>query len=360
MAAGIKSALQNAGVTYLNAEAKLVKDGSNLSVEADNTVFAAQNIIIASGSAAILPPLEGVQKGFSAGFVLTNREILALTEVPKSLLVVGGGVVGLKLASYFNSLGAQVTVLEMLPHIGGNLDIELSTILLNNLQKKGVNFLLNAKLLTVADGEVVYEQAGEKQELCCDKILMSVGRAANVEGLGLAAAGVDFSARGIATNEFCETNIAGIYAIGDVNGRLMLAHTAYREADVCINRILGIDDAVDYTIIPSVIYTNPETASVGETAKSAAEKGYECEEVNVSLRHSGRYLAENEGGDGMCKIVLEKDSKRILGVHLIANYSSEIIYGAGLLIQNQTKADDIEKIVFPHPSVSEIIREALI
>ena len=361
LAAGIKSAVKNAGANYLSAEARLEKDADgNIGVWANGEVFCSKHIIIASGSSAIIPPITGAKDMYAAGFLLTNKEILDLVELPKSLVVVGGGVVGLELASYFNSLGTKVTVVEMLPQIGGNLDAELSEILLNDLQKKGVSFLLNAKLVKLADGAVVYEQEGETRELCCDKVLMSVGRSPNVYGLGLSEAGIKYSAKGIETNEFCETNVQGVYAIGDVNGQLMLAHTAYREADVCVDRILGKDDAVDYTIIPSVIYTNPETASVGETQKSAEQKGYECEEIKVSMRYSGRYLAENEGGDGICKIIVEKGSRQILGVHIIANYSSEIIYGAGMLIQNKIKADDIEKIVFPHPTVAEIIREALI
>jgi len=361
LAAGIKSALKNEGVNYVTADARLIKDvDGNIGVMADGELLYAKNIIIASGSSAIVPPIEGAAEQYEAGFLLTNREILDLNELPGSLVVVGGGVVGLELASYFNSVGTEVTVVEMLPQIGGGLDDELAEILLHDLQKKGVNFKLNARITKVTDNAVVYEQAGETVELSCDKVLMSVGRSANVAGIGLEEAGVSFSGKGIVTNEFGETNVPGIYAIGDVNGKLMLAHTAYREADACVNRILGVEDAVDYTIIPSVIYTNPETAAVGETVASAEEKGYECEAIKVSMRYSGRYLAENEGGDGICKIIIDKDSKQILGVHMIANYSSEIIYGAGMLIQNKTKVEDMEKIVFPHPTVAEIIREALL
>lgn len=361
LAAGIKSALKNEGVHYLEAEAKLVKDDKgHIGVWANGEEFSAKNIIIASGSSAILPPIEGALKMYSAGFVLTNREILDLNELPKTLVVIGGGVVGLELASYFNSAGAQVFVIEMLPQIGGNLDHDLATILQQNLQRKGVNFILNARVVEIKDGAAVYEQNGEIAELACDKILMSVGRYANISGMGLMEAGFECTSQGIVVNEYGETNIAGVYAIGDVNGQLMLAHTAYREADVCLNRILGIEDKVDYSIIPSVIYTSPETAGVGETEESAKKKGLEYEAVTVSMRHSGRYLAENEGGDGICKIILAKPSKQILGVHMITNYAAEIIYGAGMLIQQKTKVEDIEKIVFPHPTVSEIIREALI
>lgn len=367
LTAGLKSSLQKAGVNYLNAEARLIKlykpdknEAGNTGVMANGEVFTAKHIIVASGSSAIMPPFEGAAEMYSAGFVITSRETLDLGELPKSLVVIGGGVVGVELASYLNSVGTGVTVIKRRPQIGDGLDGELAEFLLKDLKKKGINFIFNMRIARITEGSVVYEQAGETKELGCEKVLMSVGRSPNVYGLGLDEAGIEFSADGIVTNEYCETNVAGIYAIGDVNGKLMRAHTAYREADVCINRILGIDDAVNYTHIPSVIYTNPETAAVGETEESAKEKGYEYEAVNVSMRYSGRFLAENEGGDGICKIILDKNSREILGVHLIANYSSEIIYGAGIMVRNKTKVADIDKIVFPHPTVSEIIREALI
>ena len=361
LGAGIKQALKAAGVECLAAEAKLVKnEAGQVGVSVGDLTYTAKDIIVASGSNAIVPPIPGAREMYEAGFVLTNREILDLTEIPSSLVVVGGGVVGLELASYFNSAGTEVTVIEMLPRIGGGIDNEISQILLANLQKKGLNFHLNARVVSIKEGVVAYELAGKIYELACEKVLMSIGRAANVYGLGLEDVGVEFGKQGIVTNQYSQTNIAGIWAIGDVNGQMMLAHTAYREGDVCINRILGKEDAVDYQVIPSVIYTNPEIAAVGETEESALAKGIEYEAIKVSMRYSGRYLAENEGGDGICKIILNKPTKEIIGVHMITNYASEIIYGAGMMVLNKTKVEDIEKIVFPHPSVCEIIREALI
>ncbi|MCL2695718.1 MAG: dihydrolipoyl dehydrogenase [Clostridiales bacterium] len=345
LTAGIRASLEKAGVVCLAANATLTPDG----VLADGARFTAEHIILAAGSSAMLPNISGALNA------LTSREVLSLAEVPQSLAVVGGGVVGLELASYFNSIGTQVTVVEMLGKIGGSLDAELAEILMKNYQKKGMTFVLNARVTEIRQGSLVYEQAGESAEILCDKVLMSVGRTPNVADLGLAETGIRFSGKGIETNEFCQTNVQGIYAIGDVNGKSMLAHTAYREADACVNHILGIKDRVDYGLIPSVIYTNPEAAWVGAPEDSP----HAGETVKIPMRYSGRYLAENEGGDGLCKIVLGAD-KQILGVHLLGGCASEIIYGAGMLIANQTKAEDIEKIVFPHPTVSEILREALL
>ena len=155
------------------------------------------------------------------------------------------------------------------------------------------------------------------------------------------------------------TNVSGVYATGDVNGKSMLAHTAYREGEVAINNILGKKDRMRYNAIPGVIYTNPEVASVGETEETAKAKGLDVKAVTVTMNYSGRYMAENEGGDGICKIIVDAKYNRVLGVHMIGNYSSEIIYGAGLMIETEMCIDNIKEVVFPHPSVCEVIREAL-
>ena len=322
-------------------------------------VYKAKNIVIATGSSAIIPPIKGVAECLSSGYLLTNREALNIPAIPKSLMIIGGGVIGLEMAYYFACVGTRVIVADMLPKIGGPLDSELSEALLGELRKKGIDFALEARITEIREGSVVYEQRDERKEVFSEKALMSIGRSPNLRGLGLEEAGILFERSGIITNDACETNIKGVYAIGDVNGKITLAHTAYREADVCVNNILGIPDAVDYANIPSVIYTNPEIASVGETEQSAAAKGLEYDVIRLPMRHSGRYLAENEGGNGICKIIVSKPGKRLLGAHMIGNYASEIIYGAGMMIQSEMTAADIGKVVFPHPSVGEVIRDAV-
>ena len=155
------------------------------------------------------------------------------------------------------------------------------------------------------------------------------------------------------------TNVAGVYATGDVNGKSMLAHTAYREGEVAINNILGKKDRMRYNAIPSVIYTNPEVGAVGETEASAKAKGYDVEVVNLTMNYSGRYVAENEGGNGIVKVIVDKKYNRVLGVHMIANYASEIIYGAAMMVETEMTLDSLKEIVFPHPTVCEVIREAM-
>jgi dihydrolipoamide dehydrogenase len=291
--------------------------------------------------------------------VLTNREILDLKEVPSSLVIVGGGVIGLEMASYFNSAGSKVTVVEMLDHIAGFTDREISEILMKNYQKKGIEFKLGAKVTEVREDAVIYESEGRAYSLPADKVLMSIGRRAASQGLGLEKIGVITERGSIKTDERCRTNVPEVYAAGDVNGVSMLAHTAYREAEVCINNILGRKDIMRYSAIPSVIYTNPEVACTGENEESAKQKGIDFEAAKLSMMYSGRYAAENEGGDGICKVLIDKKHRTVIGVHMIGNYSSEIIYGACLMIESQMRVNDIKELVFPHPTVSEIIREAI-
>ena len=279
-------------------------------------------------------------------------------KVPENLVVIGGGVIGLEMASYFNTVGSNVTVIEMLPKIGGPMDGEISDMLLKEYQKKGVKFLLGAKAAAVSNGAVEYEINGEKGSVKADKVLCSIGRKASVQGLGLENIGVAFD-RAIPTDEYGKTNVPNVYAAGDVNGKSMLAHTAYREVEVCINNILGKKDRMRYDAIPSVIYTNPEVASCGITEEGAKAAGMDYKVVKLSMRYSGRFVAENEGGDGLCKIIINKKYNSVAGVHMIGNPSSEIIYGAAIMIENEMRVDDVKEIVFPHPTVSEIIRETI-
>lgn len=357
---GIKAKLKALGVETVEAEAKITrKSAEGYVITANGTEYVGKNIIICTGSEAIVPPIPGLREGLASGFVLTNREILdSQLKVPENLVVIGGGVIGLEMASYFNTVGSNVTVIEMLPKIGGPMDGEISDMLLKEYQKKGVKFLLGAKAAAVSNGAVEYEINGEKGSVKADKVLCSIGRKASVQGLGLENISVAFD-RAIPTDEYGKTNVPNVYAAGDVNGKSMLAHTAYREVEVCINNILGKKDRMRYDAIPSVIYTNPEVASCGITEEGAKAAGMDYKVVKLSMRYSGRFVAENEGGDGLCKIIINKKYNSVAGVHMIGNPSSEIIYGAAIMIENEMRVDDVKEIVFPHPTVSEIIRETI-
>ena len=360
LVSGVKGQLKRSKVTIVEAQATITgKNAEGYTVKAGDTVYVTKRLLVATGSMPIVPPIPGVKEGVESGRVLTNREILDLETVPASLVIIGGGVIGLEMASYFNSAGSKVTVIEMLDHIAGNTDREISDNLMKNYQKKGVEFKLSSKVVEVTGSAVVYEADGKKVSVPADKVLMSIGRRAVTEGIGLETIGVELVRGAIKTDSRGKTNVPEVYAAGDVNGVSMLAHTAYREAEVCVNNMVGKKDHMRYDLIPSVIYTNPEVGAVGETEESAKQKGIDFEVAKVSMMFSGRYVAENEGGDGFCKVLVDKKYKKLIGVHMIGNYSSEIIYGAELMMETEMVIDNIKELVFPHPTVSEVIREAI-
>ena len=267
------------------------------------------------------------------------------------------------MASYFAAAGSEVTVVEMLNKIAGPTDADISKILQKNLEKMGIKFMLGAKVTAVSGkvgaGVVEVEADGKTEKLPATLVLVSTGRRARTKDIGLETVGVLTERGAIVTDDSGRTNVPGIYAAGDVNGKLMLAHTAYREGEAAVNTMLGKKDTVDYRSIPSVIYTKPEVASVGETLESAKKQGFNASEHTVTLKYSGRYIAETEGGDGIVKLVIDDDHRTILGVHMIGSYASEIIYGAASYVAEKKRVEDVRKLVFPHPTVCEVIREGM-
>ena len=364
LVSGVGAKMRGAGVTVVSASTRITgKTSSGFIVEADGKTYEGAKILVCTGSEAAMPPIPGLKESYAASFAVTNREILDLTTAPKRLAVIGGGVIGLEMASYFNSIGSEVTVVEMLDKIAGPTEKDISAILQKNYEKRGVKFLLGAKVTAVEGksgaGVVRYEKDGKTVELPCDLALISVGRRARTAGIGLDTVGVQLNRGAVVTDERGRTSVPGIWAAGDVNGKLMLAHTAYREGEVAVSDMLGKADRVDYRSIPSVIYTNPEVASVGQTVESAKAAGIDAAEFTLPLQYSGRYVAENENGDGIVKIVYGKQHREILGVHMIGSYASEIIYGAAAMVAKKQRIEDVEKLVFPHPTVCEAIREAM-
>lgn len=360
LVSGVKSKMKAHGVTVVMEEAVITgRSADGFTVSAAGMAYVCKNLIVATGSSPAVPPIPGIRENLG-NFVMTNREVLELTQIPEKLTVIGGGVIGLEMAAYYATVGSQVTVIEMLDHIAGATDREISNLLQKDLEKKGITFLLGHKCLSVEPGKVFAQTPdGEKVAVASDKVLLSIGRRANTSGIGLESIGVTFDKTGIRTDSLCKTDVPGVYAIGDVNGHHMLAHTAYREAEVAVNNILGKTDTMRYHANPSVIYTQPEIASVGKTEEECQEKGIDYEVQKLSMRYSGRFVAENEGADGLCKILIDRKRRTILGVHLIGSYSGEIIWGAAEMIEMQLRVTDARQIIFPHPTVSEIIREVL-
>lgn len=356
LVSGIGAALKSHKVDVVEGVAAIEKKcADGYVVSAGQEQFAADKLLIASGSVPVLPPIDGLADSVKSGYALTNREILDIETVPPELVIVGGGVIGLEMASYFNSAGSKVTVIEMLPYIGGNCDREIAETLKAEYEKKGVKFLLNSRVTRIADGKVTYDGG----EVSADKVLLSIGRRAFTEGLGLENIGVLTERGKIITDQYMRTNLPGVYAAGDVNGKLMLAHTAYRETEVAINNILGKRDVMRYDAIASVIYTNPEVGSVGLTEEQCKEQKIEYKVGKASAMYSGRYVAENGPGNGFCKVLSDKKTGKLLGVHILSPYASEMIVGAALMLEMEMTVDDVKELVFPHPTVCEIIREAI-
>lgn len=356
---GVAAKMRNAKVNVVKREATIegrVSGGYSVK-DADGERYEAQRILIATGSSPVIPPIPGVKEGLERGFVLTNREILTLDAVPEKLVIIGGGVIGLEMAAYYRAVHADVTVIEMLDHIAGPTDLEIGRYLMAEYEKKGVKFLLNTKVTGVEDGAVIAETGANTVKIPADKVLLSIGRRANAQNLGLND--LLISRAGVVVDDRMRTNVENVYAAGDVTGLNMLAHTAYRESEVAVNTMLGKRDRIRYNANPSVIYTKPEVACVGFSEESATAEGIEYEMQRLSMRHSGRFIAENAGGDGLCKVLVGKAHRNIIGVHMVGAYASEIIWGAAEMIELELRVKDAREIIFPHPTVSEIIREVL-
>lgn len=356
LVAGIKMKMEHTGVEVVKGEATIVSgNAANITIACGGESYEAAKLLICTGSEAFVPPIPGVD-GNDA--VLTNREILALTQAPESLIIIGGGVIGMEFASLYNSLGIPVTVIEMLPEILGGLDKEISEMLRGIYAKKGVKFNLRCKVTAIEGNSVRFTDAeGNEQSIEGDKILMSVGRRATLTGFGLENIAVE-AERGIKVNEYMQTSMPNVYAAGDVTGFSLLAHTASREGEVAVNHILGIEDKMEYNAIPGIVYTNPEVSSVGLTEEQAQAQGIEYRLSKIPMTFSGRFVAENEGQMGLCKILADTND-RILGVHMLGNSSSEFICAACMAITNGLTVNDLRRTVFPHPTVSEILKEGL-
>ncbi len=344
LVSGIKAQLKKNKVTMKSAEAYIEgKADDGYIIKAGEEKFLAKRLIVATGSMPVVPPIKGLKEGIEAGLVLTNREILDLTEIPEKLVVIGGGVIGLEMASYFSSVGSQVTVVEMLEKIAGPTEAEISSILKKDLEKKGIIFNLGCKVTEIANDGVIFERNGKTEKVSADKILLSIGRRAVTANIGLENIGVNMERGAIVTDDKMRTNVANVYAVGDVNGKIMLAHTAYREAEVAINNIMGKKDIMRYNVIPSVIYTNPEIGTVGETEESAKAKGLDVKCVSIPMTFSGRYVAENTTLDGICKLVINKKTNTLIGAHIIGSYAGEYIVAVSTMIDLEVDKSEAKR-----------------
>ena len=351
LVAGIRQRLNNEHCTIINEAASVVnRTDSQVTIACNGETYEAENLLICTGSTNFVPPIPGIQDNPA---VWDSTAALAATELPQSVIIVGGGVIGLEFATLYHELGIPVTIIEALPRILANLDESISDYITAAYTKRGISILTSTKV-TAFEGDKVILDNGETLE--ADKILVSVGRRANLQGLE-ALTDIEFNRGAIVIDDFCRTNLPNVYAAGDVTGKIMLAHVASRQAEVAVGRMLKQIPVqrIAYNAIPSVVYTNPEIASVG-ISETALEG---CEARTIPMTFSGRFMAENEGETGLCKLVINTKSQAVMGVHLIGNPCSEFIAAASFAVRMGYTVPEFRQVVFPHPTVSEILKEVL-
>lgn len=356
LVAGIKQKLAVHDVTVISGEAAIEgEDGErNVLISCNGETITAAKVLLCTGSETIIPPIKGLDE---SGY-WTSKEALDNKEVPESLAVIGGGVIGVEFASFFNSLGAKVTVIEMLPEILGAMDKELSAMLRAEYAKKGIEFHLDTKVVEIRGDQIIIEKDGEQSSVQATQILLSTGRRPITANLNLDRLNIEMFRNGVKVDEWMKTTHPNVYACGDITGHSLLAHTAVREGEVAINHILDKIDHMNYQAIPGVVYTNPEIAGVGQTEEELTAKGERFSVLKLPMAYSGRFVAENELGNGVCKLIIS-ENKKIIGCHMLGNPASELIVIAGIAIEKSFTVEEFQKIVFPHPTVGEIIHEAL-
>jgi len=353
---GIKQRLENAGVKIIKGEAYIK---SSHHIVCDESYYYTENIFVCTGSEPIIPPISGINEVP----YWTHREPLECTDIPKSIAILGGGVIGMEFASYFNSMGSEVTVIEMMDEVLPMFDETLVVQLREMYAKRGVRFLLSTKVTAVAmegDRILVTTAPTQEEKIVVDKLLVSTGRRKITTGFGLENLKLDTDDKGnILQNKRMQTSSHHIYLCGDANGRSMLAHTAIREAEVAVQTLLGRTDEIIYQCIPSVLYANPELAGVGYTEQELKARGIPYILKELPMAYAGRFVAENEGVNGTCRILINPNDQRIWGVHILGNPASEIIIQAANAIRLKRKANEWKRSIFPHPTVGEIIKECL-
>ena len=360
LVAGIKQRLNNEHCTLVSGAAAVVSRTDELvTVSCNGETYGAENLLICTGSTNFVPPIPGIKEN---EYVWDSTDALAATELPKSIIIVGGGVIGMEFATLYHELGVPVTVIEAMPTILPNLDQDIVNVLLEKYKKAGINILTSTKVESIEGGKVNVKSqiSNEQLQISAERILVSVGRRANLQGLE-ALNDLELNRGAIIVDEFMKTNLPNVYACGDVTGKIMLAHVAARQAEVMVGRLLKQIplQRIAYNAIPSVVYTNPEIASVGITEQQAAELNIETEVRQLPMTFSGRFMAENEGETGLCKLVLDTKKQTILGVHCIGNPCSEFIAAASFAVRMGYTTAEFEQVVFPHPTVSEILHEII-
>lgn len=355
LTAGVGGILASYGIEVIKGTAKLKKVGCIL---VDSNEYEAKKIIIATGSKVFIPPIKGVD----GKNVITSTGALSLTKIPKSLVIIGGGVIGLEFASIYRSFGSEITVVEMMDDIVAGEDKEIIKLLKGELVKRGIVFLTSAKVEQIEDKDnqkaVSYTKDGKSAVCKGEYVLVSVGRLPNTEGIELS--GLDKDSNGnIKVNNRLETSIPDIYAVGDAVGGFQLAHAAYAEAETAASNCMGGNEEVELHIMPRCIYSMPQFAAVGKTEEQLKADGIEYLKSSLPYTTNGKALASDENF-GVVKVLSKRSDGVVLGVHIVGGYATELLSGALAAINKGATVSDFEKMIFPHPTMSELIKEAVL
>lgn len=351
---GVESLLSHKLITLVRGKASF-KDPHTVTVGDEE--YSADYIIIATGSVSASLPVPGADlEG-----ILTSKEILDIEELPKKLCVIGGGVIGLEFASIFNSFSCEVTVLEYCKEILPRFDTDLAKRLKQCLGKKGIDINTQSQVLSISKEEEQYKvtflRKGKEESVVADKVLMAVGRKANVDSLNLSEAGVEFGPRGIVVNEVMQTNQPHIYAVGDINGKMMLAHAAIFQGLVALDHMMGVDNDIDLSVMPAAVFTSPEAASVGKTEDECKEAGIKVKCLKSFFRANGKAVTMGET-EGFCKVIVEEETGLLLGCHLFGPHSSDIVQEVCALISRKSTLKQLQDIIHTHPTLTEVIQSA--
>ncbi|MDR2975077.1 MAG: dihydrolipoyl dehydrogenase [Propionibacteriaceae bacterium] len=353
---GVTGMLKRAGVRVVTGAGRLVSPDT---VTVGDQTFRASDVIIATGSVPAIPPIPGVA-GNPA--VVDSTGLLSVAQVPQRLAIIGGGVIGVEFASIFSRLGTEVTILEMMDEVLPFMDQDMAARLRSALPDVAVT--LGARVLSVEGSTVVYVRDGVTERLEADLVLMAVGRKPLVDGWGGAEIGLEHTSKGVVVDDQMRTNLPHVWAVGDVTGRSLLAHAAYRMGEIAAALIIDPTSAargqvMRWDAIPWAVYAVPEAAGVGLTQAECERRGIEVTSVEAPLALSGRYVAEH-GLDrsGTVKLIAETESQVVRGLQIVGPYAPETIWGAALAIEMEVTVSDLRQLIFPHPTVSEGIREA--
>jgi len=355
---GVEQLMQQPGIIYIKGEGKITGEKTvevKLAEGGTETLMCDKAIIIATGSRSKMPPVEGITNSC----VVTSTELLNISKAPKRLCIVGAGVIGMEFASVFNRFGSEVTVIEFMKECLPTMDSDIAKRLRKLLEKRGITFHLASGVKAISEtGVATFEKKGKELTAEADIVLVATGRAANVEGIGLETVGIECDRRGICVDENMRTNVESIYAIGDVNGRQMLAHAATAQGRRAINNILGIKDNIRFDIMPAAVFTAPEAASVGLTQQQCTDQEIESTCRKAYWRANGRALAM-EADEGMIKLIADSNDK-IIGCHAYGEGAAAIIQEAATLMNMNATVAQLRDIIHIHPTLSEILKDAAI